>query len=301
MLAANGSPAPEPPVIDYSQNYLTIESLDDNNTIGWKTNSSKGAKTILVSTDNGATWTSKTPSTAGTTLAILNTGDKLLIKGSNAAYGTQSYYNYFVSSARFNVSGNIMSLIYGDNFRGQTTLSTGWNFKYLFWQCTRLISAENLILPATKLIMYCYSYMFMGCSALTSAPTLPATTLATYCYCSMFEHCLSLTTAPELPATTLATYCYYNMFSMCTSLTIAPTLPAIKLVGNCYKAMFSGCSSLNHIKCLATDISATNCTYNWVYSVAASGTFTKNASMSSWTRNADGIPIGWTVVDEQGS
>lgn len=61
--------------------------------------------------------------------------------------------------------------------------------------------------------------------------------------------------------------------------------------------MFSGCTSLNYIKCLATDIGASNCTLSWVSGVPASGTFVKNASMSSWTTGDSGIPIGWTVVD----
>jgi hypothetical protein len=63
--------------------------------------------------------------------------------------------------------------------------------------------------------------------------------------------------------------------------------------------MFNGCKSLRSIKCLATDISASNCTNNWVFDVAASGTFTKAASMSSWTTGTAGIPYNWTVKNAQ--
>ena len=63
--------------------------------------------------------------------------------------------------------------------------------------------------------------------------------------------------------------------------------------------MFNGCKKLNSITCIATDISATNCTYNWVSGVASSGTFTKTGSMTSWTSGANGIPSGWTVEDKQ--
>jgi hypothetical protein len=49
--------------------------------------------------------------------------------------------------------------------------------------------------------------------------------------------------------------------------------------------------------CLATNISASDCTYNWVNGVASNGTFTKVASMSSWTTGTNGIPSGWTVQD----
>lgn len=38
----------------------------------------------------------------------------------------------------------------------------------------------------------CYSYMFSGCTSLTTAPSLPATTLAGSCYNSMFHDCTSI-------------------------------------------------------------------------------------------------------------
>jgi hypothetical protein len=55
------------------------------------------------------------------------------------------------------------------------------------------------------------------------------------------------------------------------------------------------CYSLNSIKCLATNISASDCTTNWVEGVASSGTFIKAANMSGWTTGNSGIPSGWTV------
>ena len=87
------------------------------------------------------------------------------------------------------------------------------------------------------------------------------------------------------------------MFFSCTSLITAPELPAIVLANGCYQQMFYGCTSLNQIKCLATSISATSCTLNWVFGVASTGTFIKNANMSSWTTGNNGIPSGWTVQD----
>jgi hypothetical protein len=87
------------------------------------------------------------------------------------------------------------------------------------------------------------------------------------------------------------------MFRDCTSLTTAPELPATTLASECYREMFNRCTNLSSIKCLATDISASNCTLAWVNGVAASGTFTKAASMSSWTEGVNGIPSGWNVVN----
>ena len=165
----------------------------------------------------------------------------------------------------------------------------------MFRGCTALTAAPAL--PATTLAVNCYYNIFYGCTALTAAPTLSATTLANGCYVGMFTNCTSLTTAPALPATTLANNCYSSMFSKCTALTTAPVLPATTLAQKCYQTMFFGCTSLNYIKCLATDISASNCTYNWTKNGSASGTFVKAASMSDWTTGTSGIPSGWTVQD----
>jgi hypothetical protein len=86
------------------------------------------------------------------------------------------------------------------------------------------------------------------------------------------------------------------MFYGCTSLTNAPDLPATTLASNCYEYMFQGCSNLNYIKCLATDMSATNCTKNWVDGVAKTGVFVKDIN-TSWTVGISGIPFGWDVID----
>ena len=137
--------------------------------------------------------------------------------------------------------------------------------------------------------------LFENCTVLTSAPELPATNLAAKCYWSMFWGCTSLAVAPELPATDLKNGCYVNMFARCTSLKSAPELKAAKLVEDCYNGMFTGCSNLNSITMLATDISANDCLTNWMSGVAATGTFTKAASMTTLTEGASGIPSGWTV------
>ena len=253
------SPAPVPPApTPYSGQYLTIESESNNNTIYWKVNSgyTSSAKTISVSTDNGATWTAKTATSGGTAIATLNTGEKVLLKGENAAYYRNSFDSYD-GGFTYKVYGNIMSLISGDSFTSATTLSEDYTFAQLFSNSSGLTDASNLVLPATTLVNYCYFGMFFGCTSLTEAPSiLPATTLADWCYMSMFRVCTSLTTAPELPATTLGYGCYYAMFYNSTSLTTAPELPAATLTSRCYETMFSGCTSLNYIKCLATDISA---------------------------------------------
>ena len=166
----------------------------------------------------------------------------------------------------------------------------------MFSECTSLTSTPEL--PATVAKESCYSFMFSGCTGLTSASAILATTLAKQCYLAMFDGCSNLVTPPALPATELKESCYRQMFSQCKSLTTAPELPATKLVEGCYYNMFWGCSSLNSVTCHATDISAEECVNYWLSDVAASGTFNKPSTMTSWTTGSDGIPTGWTVVNQ---
>lgn len=284
---------------DYSKDYLTIESLEDNNVIYWKASQLDAdypptPKTISASTDNGVTWTEYTSSTggSGTTIATLNANDKLLLKGENTNYSDNAP-NLFKTTGEFEVYGNIMSLISGNSFEN-AELTIAFAFHGIFSGCTGLTSAEKLILPATTLRPYCYQSMFEGCTNLTTAPELPSLNLSYMCYAYMFNGCTSLTVAPELPATTLTSTCYYYMFNDCTSLTVAPELPATTLVYMCYQGMFNGCANLNYIKCLATTF-GNGSTYRWVNGVSSSGTFVKASSMSSWTTGTSGIPEGWTI------
>ena len=80
----------------------------------------------------------------------------------------------------------------------------------------------------------------------------------------------------------------------CSSLETAPDLLAATLPDNAYYQLFYGCSNLNYVRCLATDISATDCLTNWMSGVPSTGTFVKQAN-SQWPEGTDGIPEGWTV------
>ena len=189
------------------------------------------------SLDDATTW-ERVASGASTALS-LSVGDEVLVKA-NCSMNSGSFSG---GTATFDLSGNIMSLVYGDDFEGQTSLPIA-AFDRTF--------ANSGVRDASGLLM-------------------PATTLNTYCYYRTFSSCSNLTTAPELPALTLATYCY--------------------------EGMFNGCSSLTYIKCLATDISASSCTQNWVTNVANLGLFVKNPAMTNWERGPYGIPDNWQVMD----
>ena len=311
---------PTTPPHDYSRDYLTFEALEP-------TSFSFTQNDLQYSLDNGSTWTTLI---AGNSTPQLSTGDKILWKASGLSINHGA--NTFNASGNFNVYGNIMSLLYGDNFIGQTTISQDEAFSRLFYQNTKLINASNLILPATSLTIWCYSAMFSGCTSLISAPTtLPATNIVPRAYNQMFMNCTSLTTAPNISATVfdigypgafygyyfyqmfenctslttapsilqptiLYRECYYRMFYGCTSLTTAPELPANALREYCYQEMFKNCTSLNYVKCLATsglDSSYMNLS-GWLDGVSSTGTFVKDASVT-WPTG--GIPSGWTIIN----
>ena len=195
------------------------------------------------------------------------------------------------------VYGNVMSLIDSDDF---ATLDEVYaTFRGLFSGNEHISNHPtiDIILPATTLAEGCYSGMFYGCKGLTRAPELPATQLAVGCYAYMFADCTSLESAPELPAKTMTVSCYEGMFYGCTSLTTAPVLSAKTLADYCYSKMFYDCERLNSITCLATNISASGCTTNWVYGVAADGTFTRHDSSVLWAEGVSGYPDNWTLED----
>ena len=248
---------------DFSTEPLTFNILSAG-TINWTALRTAVTKTIDYKLNDGG-WTSITSNTGSSAPTItVNPGDKLQFRGNNTQYATinERNFNSFRGSALFELEGNIMSLIYGDNFKNNLTISSTYAFASLFRACTNLVSAENLVLPATTLADNCYRNMFNGCTKLTTAPALPATKLADSCYSNMFLGCKSLTTAPALPATTLANYCYSDMLYGCTSLTTAPELPAIDLANSCYYEMFYDCTSLTTAPALPATTLAKNCYEN---------------------------------------
>lgn len=325
-------------VIDYAKKYFTIETLEDG------VLTFKGSNNTLYYSLDKTTWN---PITSADTISF-HAGDNIMLKGTNMTATSSAGIGTIKFSGNHNVYGNISTLIEGDEFPQQIAYSTNqfralFNgdsklisaenlilsattlasacYSYMFWNCTSLTTAPQLlattlanqcydamfygctslttapsVLPATTLANQCYSDMFWGCRSLTTAPQLPATTLASQCYSSMFSDCKNLTAAPELPATTLAYGCYYSMFYGCTSLTVAPALPATTLAKGCYTIMFRDCTSLSYVKMMAFPVDSAN-TANWLIGVASSGTLVTYCD-TTLPSGASGLPNGWTQVKQ---
>jgi hypothetical protein len=300
---------------DYSDLYFTIESIEDDNSIQIRRNANTG-NTEYYSIDDGVTWTQIESGGGLHNIATLDTGEKVLIKSVAGRWANAwNVFNLLSGTKKYKVYGNAMSLLYGDNFRNQKTLSQNFALTGLFFgnsngygttaanTNTTLINAENLVLPATGLTENCYNGMFRNCVELVSGPKeLPATTMASGCCSSMFDGCIKLVNPPIISATTLANECFRRMFRMngdgssvvINAMTKAPVLYATTLKKQCYQQMFKGCGMLDEVTIYAdTDIDKDNALNDWLKNVKASGTiYTKlGVTLNS---GSSGLPIGWT-------
>ena len=182
--------------IDYASQPFTIVALEDG-TMDIALPS--GATFMNYSLNDGA-WVDNTEDIA----LEVKANDKVKLKA-NAI----SVSNIFDLSMPFNAEGNIMSLLYGNDFKDKKTIESERCFAYTFKE-TNIVSAKNLILPATTLTDTCYGGMFYYCTSLIEAPELPATTLATWCYYGMFDGCSSLNKITMLATDISASNCLYD-------------------------------------------------------------------------------------------
>ena len=237
--------------VDYASKYLTFTMIEDGN-ISWE-----GYGDIYYSTNNGVLWRTLTSRTSTTDFSA---GTEVLIKSDMLVEGE---IGRFTVSGTFDISGNIMSLLYSDSYKGKIDLANyGTTFENLFINCDKLRDAGNLILPAMSLSSRCYFSMFDGCSSLVNPPKLVAKIMNDYCYSEMFCGCTSLKKAPDLNSKYLARRCYCGMFEKCTSLVSAPALPATDLKEGCYSGMFWGCEALTSAPSLPSKVMAQDCYRN---------------------------------------
>jgi hypothetical protein len=156
---------------EYVNPYLTFKTIEDSSFRLTQND-------CEYSLDEGKTWVSLA---AGTNTPTVPAGRTIMFKATNP-YNEGMGIGTFSSTGKFNVEGNIMSMLYGDDAVWNNDLtSNDYVFFELFSYCGNLIDASNLHLPATTLASGCYGSMFNFCTSLTTAPELPATTLVDYC------------------------------------------------------------------------------------------------------------------------
>lgn len=279
---------------DPTEQYLTFTFLEGGKGLYWvdaHTTSGQTSRTIqwTYTPDDESSWQNVTSSYdaandetgnthEGTRIANnLPRGTKIYVRGINPTYCVKNtdnlgvdhyYYNYFRATGSYELSGNIMSMTWGSDFKGKTAFQSGSTFTFcsLFYNPQVGQNTNRTLESVDGLVM-------------------PATSLVTSCYESLFEGCENLVTAPFLPATTGATNCYKNMFKDCTSLT------TIK-------------SSLESPSTSYTEGWVSSSTIGKTYGVAATGTFfysrkakSGNPAVTTWPTGVNGIPEGWASYD----
>lgn len=185
---------PDVDVTDVGEtNYLALTALEDGTftlTIGSTITTTQLAY-VEYSVDGGTTWV-KTNNANSTTKTIttptITAGNKVLWRGSgqrtcnNTSNATQR--TVFSSTGTFDVSGNIMSLLYGDNFhiKGANTPTTdNYTFGCLF-NGSKVVHSHELCLPIWFPTQYCYWFMFGNCTSLIATPKLNTRLLNNRCY-----------------------------------------------------------------------------------------------------------------------
>ena len=243
--------------IDYSlyeNQYLTTEILTDG-TITFTIPVGTSRVTDVSYRKNKGEWTT-TANSSSTVVITVNvvTSDIVEWKGNAIRYGGGGAFadcSHWGGTSSFDVYGNLMSMLWNDNFIGKTEYPSAEAraTQHLFSE-TLVVDATNLILPATTCSTHAYMCLFQNCTSLVSPPaTLPLPLLTEAVYYGMFKDCTSLTSMPDILSSGLASGAKYpmnSMFSGCTSL-IYNTDQTIVTQGTCYQMcqyMFSGCSSM---------------------------------------------------------
>lgn len=227
----------------YNDQYLTIESLVDNNEIRWKHDSI--SRQIYYSLD-GNNWSSAFSDTSGTLLATLNTGDKLYLKGDHIK-GSHNDRCFFSISGEYNLSGNILSLIYMDDFYEKYSIQSTECF-YGTFSDTPIVSAENLVIPINNVPNSGLRKLFSNCKSLVSADISFISSVEPYGMYDMFSGCTNLKYI-KLPSSTLtlSNYAMWYCFDGCSSLETNIILSVNDVYDYMCANMFYGCTSLKEI------------------------------------------------------
>lgn len=193
----------------------------------------------------------------------VNKGDKVYLKGDALCWytncngtSTKNSNNnlHIASTAKFSISGNILSLFYEDNFKnynkfpkipsGEYGNYNPRHFPYVFYKSTFLYDARELKLPndAPEL---CYYATFQGCTSLKfPMKSLPALSPKMMAYTSMFQES-GIVETPEILAEEVEASTFSMTFYNCKSLTkCTSSLKPKLLYSQSYNQMFKGCTSL---------------------------------------------------------
>jgi len=143
-------------------------------------------------------------------------------------------------------SGNIMSMIYGDDF---LLYNSKDKFKLTLGGRGAISKADNLSIPRIITQASCCEWMFNG-APITSLPKLPAKTIPANCYNNMFSSCQNLTdlSSYKLDAKYVGNNSLDSMFEDCQNLTLPPQFNPITFTNtNPINSILRSCINLQRL------------------------------------------------------
>lgn len=294
--------------------YLKFTTVDDNGSTYSVSNMS-----VEYSIDNGA-WTTLP---AGNNSPLVPKDHQIRFRSESRPSGMYGEIQ-INSTGKYNVSGMIMTLIYGERYYGQQCKVTERKFFRAFKQ-KLVVDASQLILPELDLVpTRCFFEMFYGCQYLTAGPSIKAAQAGGYSFRDMFHSCPSLVSVGTISCGGTNTECCVSMFQDCTSLT-SIDFNVKATTGWSLQSMCEGCTSLqsaivrgDFTYTYAANYLFKNCTSlttltylgaqspgvagrtnDWLLNAPATGTFYMSSQYtwdSTVPRTASGVPSGWTIV-----
>lgn len=163
---------------------FTVRNMESSS-IEWPVNQYYSYSTVA------GEWTTPTEQS----VIELGPGEKMMII--RATQPVAMWQNQFrkLNNKRFNISGNILSLLDGQNFSEITSVG-GAAFNNIF-AYTQVDIDELTLYPTTytgsSSAFGCYEGMFRNCAALTKGPVICLDTLSGHSCANMFTWCTNLT------------------------------------------------------------------------------------------------------------
>lgn len=265
-----------------NKDYLCLTAETDGATVGLKYDATPSAYPVVWHSADRRTWTAFEWTGNATDVATLaNAGDKVYLRAFEGGFGNtaaESTNLKFSMTGTIAASGNVMSLLHGDDFETRSEVPT-FGFQNLFRGCASLVEPPEM--PATRLGVRAYYCMYYGC-ALRHCPALPARTLTQACYGSMFGGGHQQFDKAEIGA---------DSFEADPDFPLSEMAPLNK--------MFKGCASLAtvtaHFELWSTTDIGTVAT-NWLQNTATTGVFKCPSALDTTTRDASHVPAGWSVI-----
>lgn len=180
--------------IDPRKTPFYVEDLSgENSTLKIHKNANNSPTITVYYSFDTETWVLMGNTTVNGITLGLTPYQRVYLRASTNTWGGDGFPNIMETNKDFKIGGNILSLLYGENFNGQSVFpeESSKTFEGLFQMIRTLKSSSEVILPVTT-VNSSYGYMFYQCSNMIDAPIIRSTILSENSCQHMFDSCSSL-------------------------------------------------------------------------------------------------------------